>query len=65
MSSSRRGGTKLQNRVVVVVALSSNKNHSSNELGEVIHAHCYCDRACLAGTEHSNGCSDDIGSLLL
>jgi hypothetical protein len=24
---------------------SSNENHSSNGLGEVIHACCYCDRA--------------------
>jgi hypothetical protein len=36
MSSSRRGGTKLQNRAVTAVALSSNENHSSNALGEVI-----------------------------
>jgi hypothetical protein len=35
MSSSRRGGTKLQNRAVAAVALSSNENHNSNRLGEV------------------------------
>jgi hypothetical protein len=65
MSSSRRGGTKLQNHVVAVVAFSSNENHSSNGLDEVIRAHCYCDRACLAATECSNRRDDDIGPLLL
>jgi hypothetical protein len=43
MSSSRRGGTKCQNCVITAVALSSNENHSSNGLGEVIRACCYCD----------------------
>jgi hypothetical protein len=65
MSSIRRGGTKLQNRVVAAVALSSNKNHSCNRLGEVIRAHCYCDRVRLAATKHCNGRSHGIGPLLL
>jgi hypothetical protein len=47
------------------VALSSNENHSSNRLGEVIRARCYCDRARLAVTKCSNGHGDDIGLLLL
>jgi hypothetical protein len=65
MSSSRQGGTKLQNHVFDAVALSSNENYSSNGLGEVIHAYCYCDRARLATTECSNGHGDNIGPLLL
>jgi hypothetical protein len=65
MSSSRWGGTKLKNGAVVVVALSSNENHSSKELGEVIRTRCYCDRACLAATKCSNGRGDDINPLLL
>jgi hypothetical protein len=65
MSFSRRGGTKLQNYVIATVALSSNENHSSNRLSEVIHARCYCDRARLAVTERSNVCGDGIGPLLL
>jgi hypothetical protein len=64
-SSNRRGGTKLQNRAVAAVALSSNDNHSSNELGEVIRTLCYCDPAHFAATECSNGRGDDISSLLL
>jgi hypothetical protein len=43
MSSSRRGGTKCQNCVITAVTLSSNENHSSNGLGEVIRACCYYD----------------------
>jgi hypothetical protein len=43
MSSSRRGGTKYQNCVITAVALSSNENHSSNGLSEVIRACCYYD----------------------
>jgi hypothetical protein len=65
MSSSRRGGIKLQNRVVAVVAFSSNENHSSNRLGEVIRAHCYCDQARLVATERRNGRGDGINPLLL
>jgi hypothetical protein len=57
--------TKLQNHVVVVVALCSNENHSSNGLSDVIRARCYCDRAHLAATEHSNGCGDGIDLLLV
>jgi hypothetical protein len=37
----------------------------SNGLSEVIRARCYYDQACLAVTEHSNGCGDGIGPLLL
>jgi hypothetical protein len=37
----------------------------SNGLGEVIHARCYCNRACLASTERSNGRGDNIDPLLL
>jgi hypothetical protein len=65
MSSSRRGGTKHQKRVVATVAHSSNKNHSSNGRGEVIRARCYCDRARLAVIERSNERADGIGPLLL
>jgi hypothetical protein len=32
---------------------------------EVIHARCYCDRACLAVTGRSNGRADEIDLLLL
>jgi hypothetical protein len=32
---------------------------------EVIRAHCYCDRARMAVTDHSNGRADGIGPLLL
>jgi hypothetical protein len=59
MSSSMRGGTKLQKRAIVVVA------NSSNGRGEVIRARCYCDRAPLAVTKHSNRRADGIGPLLL
>jgi hypothetical protein len=38
---------------------------SSNELGEVIRVRCYCDRACFAATERSNGRGDGISPLLL
>jgi hypothetical protein len=44
---------------------SSNESHSSNGFGEVIHARCYCDRAHLTVTEHSNRHGDVIGPLLL
>jgi hypothetical protein len=39
--------------------------HTSNELGEVISARCYCDWARLAVSERSNGHGDAIGPLLL
>jgi hypothetical protein len=38
---------------------------SSNGLGEVISARCYCDWAHLTVTECSNRCDDGIGPLLL
>jgi hypothetical protein len=38
---------------------------SSNGLGEVISACCYCDQACLAATEHRNRHGDNISPLLL
>jgi hypothetical protein len=63
MSSSRRGGTKLQNCVIAAVA--SNENHSSNGHGEVIRARCYCDQAFLAAIERSNEHRDRISPLLL
>jgi hypothetical protein len=44
---------------------SSNENHSSNGLGEVIRARCYYDRAHLEVTEHSNRHGDGIGPFLL
>jgi hypothetical protein len=65
MSSSRRGGTKLQNRAITVVALSSNENHSSNGRSEVIHAHCYFDLAYLVAAERNNKHADGIDPLLL
>jgi hypothetical protein len=65
MSSSERGRTKLQNRTAAIVALSSNEIHSSNRLGEVIRARCYCDRVHLAVTKRSNGHGDSIDTLLL
>jgi hypothetical protein len=59
MSSSRQGGTKLQNRVIRCWV------NSSNEHVEVILSHCYCDQARLAVTERSNGRADSIDMLLL
>jgi hypothetical protein len=44
---------------------SSNENHSSNGLGEVIHTSCYYDQDHLAEIEHSNGRGDGIDPLLL
>jgi hypothetical protein len=44
---------------------SSDENHSSNGLGEVIHAHCYCDRAHFVVTELRNRHGDGIDPLLL
>jgi hypothetical protein len=38
---------------------------SSNGLGEVISARCYCNQALLAATERSNGRGNGISSLLL
>jgi hypothetical protein len=38
---------------------------SNNTQFEVICACCYCDRARLAATKHSNGCGDGIDLLLL
>jgi hypothetical protein len=37
----------------------------NNGLNEVNSARCYCDRACLAATERSNGRGDGIGPFLL
>jgi hypothetical protein len=37
---------------------------SSNELGEIISARCYCDRARLVAIECSNGRGDNISLLL-
>jgi hypothetical protein len=65
MSSSRRDGTKLQNRVVAIVSLNSSENHSSNGLGEVIRARCYCDRDRLAVTKRRNKHGDGINPLLM
>jgi hypothetical protein len=45
--------------------ISCNENHSSNGLGEVICACCYCDRACLAVTKCSNRRGDGIDPLIL
>jgi hypothetical protein len=70
---SRRGGTEIWVRLnwssVATGAVSqqfvATVTLSSNELGEVIRAHCYCDRARLAVTKRSNEHGDGIGPLLV
>jgi hypothetical protein len=72
MKYSRRTGTKIWVRLnwssvetdTVSQLPIATMTLSSNGLGEVIHASCYCDRTHLAVTKHSNGRGDDIGPLL-
>jgi hypothetical protein len=69
MKYSRQGGTKVLS--VVDVILSSNGQMTSSAPLLLWHsiatdrchqrAHCYCDWACLAAIEHSNGHGDRIG----
>jgi hypothetical protein len=41
------------------------EDNSSNDLDNMMHARCYCDRAHLSVTQHTNGHSEVIYPLLL
>jgi hypothetical protein len=58
-------GLNIKTVPLLLRPISSNENHSSNGLDEVIRTRCYCDRAHLMVTERSNGRGDDINPLLL